>query len=172
MVTPMLTTEEILRLSVGPDLDAVVAELRGEHLPPSKEYAMAKVGWRYVAVTGNPFTLRTGERVTMPPGEGLRQPKGSNDWNDRYGLFVAHYLLDSIKVEVDAYRMPAKAYSTDWQHAGPLLLEMGFPTLRRRESDGKWECTAPGFSGVLAENAKECAAKAWCLWKLQEGATE
>jgi hypothetical protein len=95
------------------ELDYRLAELLGKCLIPPRELAMVKVGWEYIAITGPVFKLRTGESLPMPNGNKLRQPEGSDDWNDRYALYVAEYLGDRIKDEVDDIRIEPPHYSTD-----------------------------------------------------------
>lgn len=96
------------------ELDAMVAEhVMGISLTPPREYAMAKVGMSLVRMTGTPFVLDDGREIHTPPGDHLRQPEGSADWNDRYGLYIAERLGDELTAAVDAYRLPAEPYSTD-----------------------------------------------------------
>lgn len=108
-----LTHEQIDNLQ-GRELDAAVAEfVMGESLIPPLEYAKAKVGWRYIASSGRPFQLRTGEDLYVPPGASLKQPEGTTGWNDRYALCVAEHLGDTIADEVAAYRLEPKHYSDE-----------------------------------------------------------
>src|SRR5436190_22451927 len=71
----------------GCHLDSEVAEkVMGICLMPPRELAMARVAAKQVISTGSIFHLRDGSDVPMPSGETLRQPEGSDYWNDRYFL--------------------------------------------------------------------------------------
>ena len=112
-------------MEAGREMDAAVAEMLGRSTPPSHEYAMAKVAWRYIASTGRTFSIRGFGEVFMPPGETLRQPEGSSDWNDRYALYIAEKLGERIAAEVDAYRLPPRPYSTDLVAAFEVVEYLG-----------------------------------------------
>jgi hypothetical protein len=94
----------------------------GIDLRPDRRLAMARVGWRHISCTGPTFSLTNGEEVVMPSRIEIAKtlnPLIFSDGNDYYAYYVAHHLGDKISAEVDAYRLPAKEYSTDiaaaWQ---------------------------------------------------------
>jgi len=109
----------------GPELDALVAEkVMSINLKPAYDYALARVGSSYVAVTGPVFQLRhplSGKDLDLPmtSGESLPAVEGGH-WNDRYYAEVARHLLNfgdkvasKVRDEVEDYREKAKPYSTD-----------------------------------------------------------
>lgn len=113
------------------ELCALVEErVLGRSLKPHRDVAMVAVGWRYVAVTGNPFTLTTGEQLLMPHGSKLPQPHGTDGWNARYSYYVAQHLGDRIKDEVEAYRLKPRNLLT-WAGMGLVVEAMrtGVPPL-------------------------------------------
>jgi hypothetical protein len=134
-------------LPAGSDLDALVAErVMDASLTPPREYAMARVGLRYVRATGQPFILRDGTEVEVPPGASLRQPEGTTNWNDRYFHYIAKLLGDKVQAEVAAYRLPAPEYSTDLAAAWAVLEKVS----------GDWQIHGGGvISVVLLEDARD-----------------
>lgn len=90
-----------------------LARWMGVDLPPTRDYAMARIGSRHTLSTGRVFSLDNGDQLPMLPGEELPKPDGCDYWNDRYFFHVAKHLGDSIAAEVDAYRLPPPAYSTN-----------------------------------------------------------
>lgn len=140
-------------------LDAALARALGVDRPPSREYAMAKVAWRYVSVTGNEFRLLDGRTVTMPDGTTLPMPAGSTYRNDRYALFLAHFLGDEIAAEVDAYRLDAPAYTTNGTDMLALLSAMRgrgwhLEIISRDTRAGAWDCIIhAGLARHMADGA-------------------
>ena len=112
-----MTREEILSMSAGRELDALVAEkVMGIDLKPHRDVALAQIGWKYVSVTGPVFKLKTGDELALPNGRELRKPEGTDDWNARYTCKVGEFLAEKypyIAQEVEDYRLEARPYSTD-----------------------------------------------------------
>lgn len=101
-------------LKAGRDLDAAVSErVMGVSLIPPRDFAICRVVLKMVSCTGNPMSLRDGREFYVPPGDDLRQPEGSTDWNDRYYLNIGEQLGSEIDRAVDAYRLKPRPYSTD-----------------------------------------------------------
>jgi len=138
-----LALEAILVLPAGRELDALVAErVMGLSLIPHRDFAKTRVAARYVSSTGPVFVLTDETRVTVPPGDGLKQPEGTSDWNDRYFFFIAQYLGGRIDDEVNRYRLDPKPYSTSiaaaWEVVEKLSDKLDFYWSLVRESPESW----------------------------------
>lgn len=93
--------------------------------PPPRGYALARVGDSITGVTGNPWTLIDGRRLSVPPGTALPQPEGTSDWNDRYYAYVAEWAnLPDIEDRIAAVRYKAAPYTSDHTAAAEVLETM------------------------------------------------
>ena len=132
-------------LRAGREMDVLVAQAMGDDLIPPRELAMARVAQRRVVSTGPAFVLQDGEMVAMPCGEVLKQPEGSDDWNDRYFLHVAKVLGAKLRAEVDAYRLTPPPYSADlhaaWQVVSFMQCKGSAVSVNWGEDTHAWECS-------------------------------
>lgn len=97
------------------ELDILISEkLMGICLKPDRYDAMRIVGAKRVMETGPEFKLNDGTIVPMPTGQDLFERYDHKvRGNALYYVYIAEFLGDKVRDEIDSIRLDPKPYSTE-----------------------------------------------------------